>query len=160
MTHVVPPSPGHLEHEFDHMLQRLSRPRVRKGDRLDQLALPPARKPVYLLLPDPEPAERLAQQLEFFGLIAQPLFTTESLMAALTEQTPAAIVLDVDFGGRGCGLSLATQMQQGLESPVPLLFFSLHEADTPTRLAAVRAGARHFSPARWKRPACWKGSRS
>lgn len=144
MTHVVPPSPGHLEHEFDHMLQRLSRPRVRKGDRLDQLALPPARKPVYLLLPDPEPAERLAQQLEFFGLIAQPLFTTESLMAALTEQTPAAIVLDVDFGGRGCGLSLATQMQQGLESPVPLLFFSLHEADTPTRLAAVRAGGQAF----------------
>ncbi|RJT90697.1 diguanylate cyclase, partial [Arthrobacter frigidicola] len=41
-------------------------------------------------------------------------------------------------------LLLATQLQKGVAQPVPLLFFSHHEADTPTRLAAVRAGGQDF----------------
>ncbi|WP_286914041.1 MULTISPECIES: GGDEF domain-containing response regulator [unclassified Pseudomonas] len=144
MTHAAEPSPERLEQELDHLLQRLSRTSLRKGDQLDQLALPPARKPVYLLLQDPEPAQRLAQQLEFFGLSARPLFNAEALMAALAEQMPAAMVMDVDFGGPERGLALAAQVQQDLDKPIPLLFFSLHETDTPTRLAAVRAGGQAF----------------
>ncbi|MGY2355433.1 diguanylate cyclase response regulator, partial [Pseudomonas sp. SDO5211_S404] len=31
-----------------------------------------------------------------------------------------------------------------LDHRLPLLFFSLHETDTPTRLAAVRAGGQEF----------------
>jgi diguanylate cyclase (GGDEF)-like protein len=41
-------------------------------------------------------------------------------------------------------LRLATQVQEGLENKLPLLFFSLHETDTPMRLAAVRAGGEEF----------------
>jgi diguanylate cyclase (GGDEF)-like protein len=50
----------------------------------------------------------------------------------------------VDFSGPGIGLKLAAEAQQGLEQPLPLLFFSLLETDTPTRLAAVRAGGQEF----------------
>ncbi|MFK0313413.1 diguanylate cyclase [Pseudomonas sp. NPDC090233] len=144
MTQAAEPSQERLKQELDHLLQRLSRIRLRKGDQPDQVALRPARKPVYLLLRDPERAERLAQQLEFFGLCAQPLFGADAFLASVAEQLPAAIVMDVDFTGPGCGVPLAARAQQGREHAIPLLFFSHHETDTPTRLAAVRAGGQAF----------------
>jgi diguanylate cyclase (GGDEF)-like protein len=144
MTQAAEPSQERLKQELDHLLQRLSRTRLRQGDQLDLLTLPPARRPVYLLLRDHERAERLAQQLEFFGLSVQALFSVDALLASVAEQAPSAIVMDVDFSGPGCGMQLAAQAQSGLEQPIPLLFFSLHEADTPTRLAAVRAGGQAF----------------
>jgi len=143
MTQAAEPSQERLKQELDHLLQRLS-PRLRKGDQPDQRVLRPARMPVYLLLRDPERAERLAQQLEFFGLSVQPLFNADAFMASVAEQPPAAIVMDVDFTGPGCGVPLAATAQQGREQPIPLLFFSHHETDTPTRLAAVRAGGQAF----------------
>ncbi len=116
----------------------------RSSDHVDEVPLPPLRKPVYILLQDHDRAERLAQQLEFFGLGVHALATAEAFCAAMRERLPAAIVMDVDFSGPGCGLLLAAQAQLGLDQAVPLLFFSLYETDTPTRLAAVRAGGQAF----------------
>ncbi|MDH0647610.1 PleD family two-component system response regulator [Pseudomonas sp. GD03858] len=130
--------------ELNRLMQRLSRTGLRKGDQLDNVPLPPLRKPVYIVLQDHDRAERLAQQLEFFGLTVQALFSADAFQASMSERLPSAIVMDVDFTGPGIGLQLAAQAQQGLEQPVPLLFFSLHETDTPTRLAAVRAGGQEF----------------
>ncbi|CRI55292.1 diguanylate cyclase [Pseudomonas sp. CCOS 191] len=130
--------------ELNRLMQRLSRTGLRKGDQLDNVPLPPLRKPVYIVLQDHDRAERLAQQLEFFGLSVQALCSAEAFQASMSERLPSAIVMDVDFTGAGIGLRLAAQAQQGLEQPVPLLFFSLHETDTPTRLAAVRAGGQEF----------------
>ncbi|WP_313049982.1 diguanylate cyclase [Pseudomonas soli] len=130
--------------ELNRLMQRLSRTGLRKGDQLDNVPLPPLRKPVYIVLQDHDRAERLAQQLEFFGLSVQALCSAEAFQASMSERLPSAIVMDVDFTGAGIGLQLAAQAQQGLEQPVPLLFFSLHETDTPTRLAAVRAGGQEF----------------
>ncbi|MDO7904292.1 diguanylate cyclase [Pseudomonas sp. K1(2024)] len=130
--------------ELNRLMQRLSRTGLRQGDQLDSVHLPAVRKPVHILLQDAERAERLAQQLAFFGLSAQALDSGEALRAALSEHLPAAIVMDVDFAGPGAGLRLAADAQHGLQTPIPLLFFSLHEADTPTRLAAVRAGGQEF----------------
>ncbi|SES02111.1 diguanylate cyclase [Pseudomonas soli] len=130
--------------ELNRLMQRLSRTGLRKGDQLDNVPLPPLRKPVYIVLQDHDRAERLAQQLEFFGLSVQALCSAEAFQASMSERLPSAIVMDVDFTGAGIGLQLAAQAQQGLEHPVPLLFFSLHETDTPTRLAAVRAGGQEF----------------
>ena len=62
----------------------------------------------------------------------------------MAERYPAAIVMDVDFCGPGEGLILAAKVQDGLEQKLPLLFFSQNETDTPTRLAAVRAGGQEF----------------
>lgn len=130
--------------DFNRLMQRLSRTGLRHGDRLEQTALPPLRKPIYIVLEDHERGERLAKQLEFFGLSAQSLGSVDTFHMTMAERLPAAVVMDVDFGGAGQGLRLATQMQEGLEQKLPLLFFSHHETDTPTRLAAVRAGGEEF----------------
>ncbi len=130
--------------ELNRLMQRLSRTGLRQGDRLEQTPLPPLRKPVHIMLQDHDRAERLAKQLEFFGLGVEALQNADAFRASMSERLPAAIVMDVDFGGPGQGLKLAEQAQQGLEQRLPLLFFSLHETDTPTRLAAVRAGGQEF----------------
>ncbi|KFE51931.1 diguanylate cyclase [Pseudomonas syringae] len=130
--------------DLNRLMQRLSRTGLRHGDRLEQTSLPPLRKPIYIALQDYERAERLSKQLEFFGLFAQALEDYETFNAAMLQRHPAAIVIDVDFCAPGEGLKLAAQVQEGLEQKLPLLFFSHHETDTPTRLAAVRAGGEEF----------------
>ncbi|MDB6048431.1 MAG: diguanylate cyclase, partial [Pseudomonas sp.] len=130
--------------ELNRLMQRLSRTGLRHGDRLEQTSLPPLRKPIYVMLQDHERSDRLAKQLEFFGLSALAIENIASFHATMAERHPAAIVMDVDFGGAGQGLRLAAQVQEGLELKLPLLFFSHLETDTPTRLAAVRAGGQEF----------------
>ncbi|MGS0739008.1 diguanylate cyclase [Pseudomonas sp. GG8] len=130
--------------ELNRLMQRLSRTGLRHGDHLDQTSLPPLRKPIYVMLQDHERAERLAKQLEFFGLSALSLDSIAAFHATMAERYPAAIVMDVDFCGPGEGLILAAKVQDGLEHKLPLLFFSHNETDTPTRLAAVRAGGQEF----------------
>jgi diguanylate cyclase (GGDEF)-like protein len=130
--------------DLNRLMQRLSRTGLRHGDHLEHTALPPLRKPIYVMLQDSDRGERLAKQLEFFGLSAQSLESTQAFHATLAERLPSAVIMDVDFGGHGEGLKLATKMQEGLEQRLPLLFFSHQETDTPTRLAAVRAGGEEF----------------
>ncbi|MEX5669421.1 diguanylate cyclase response regulator, partial [Pseudomonas neuropathica] len=72
------------------------------------------------------------------------LDSVAAFRSSMVERLPAAIVMDVDFSGAGTGLKLAAEAQIGLDEPLPLLFFSLQETDTPTRLAAVRAGGQEF----------------
>lgn len=130
--------------ELNQLMQRLSRTGLRHGDQLEHTVLPPLRKPVYLALKDRERAERLAQQLEFFGLQALSCETADAFRASMRERYPAAIVMEVDFAGPDMGLRLASEAQAGLEHKLPVLFFSDSETDTPTRLAAARAGGQEF----------------
>jgi diguanylate cyclase (GGDEF)-like protein len=130
--------------ELDSLMQRLARTGLRQGDGSDPGILPLLRKPIYLALLDGERSERLARQLEFFGFTALPLDSAVAFRKALRQRHPAAIVMEVDFDGHGGGLQLAEEAQQGLEQQLPVLFFSEQEADTQTRLAAVRAGGEDF----------------
>lgn len=130
--------------ELNRLMQRLSRTGLRHGDQFEQTSLPPLRKPVYLALQDMERAERLAQQLEFFGMAAQPCESANAFRAAMAERHPAAIVMEIDFAGAAQGLELANEAQAGLKQKLPVLFFSHEETDTPTRLAAARAGGQDF----------------
>ncbi|MDD2160116.1 PleD family two-component system response regulator [Pseudomonas sp. MIL19] len=126
------------------LLQRLSRTGLRHGDRFEQTVLPPLRKPVYLALQHIERAEQLVQRLEFFGMTAIALDTANAFRNAILERHPAAILMEVDFSGPGCGLQLAQSVQEGLKHKIPLLFFSAEDTDTLTRLKAVRAGGQEF----------------
>ncbi len=135
---------SHSINELNRLMHRLSRTGLRQGEPLSPTSLSTLRKPVYIMLQDFERADRLARQLEFFGLCAVPLRSPRAFNQAMSERHPAAIVIDVDFSAPGAGLVLAAQAQEGLEQKLPLLFFSLLESDTPTRLAAVRAGGREF----------------
>ncbi len=130
--------------ELNSLMQRLSHTGLRQGDTFDAGVLPPLRKPIYLALQDPERRERLTRQLEFFGLTSLPLDSAEAFRRAMQQRYPAAIVMEVDFCAPGLGLRLVEECQQGLEQKLPVLFFSEREADTPTRLAAVRAGGLDF----------------
>ncbi|WP_263140740.1 PleD family two-component system response regulator [Pseudomonas sp. RIT-PI-AD] len=130
--------------DLNQLMQRLSRTGLRHSDQFEQTSLPPLRKPVYLALQDRERAERLVQQLDFFGLSAQSCDDAVAFRAAMAERHPAVIVMEVDFDGNGVGLDLAEKAQHGLEHKIPVLFFSHEETDTPTRLAAVRAGGQEF----------------
>jgi diguanylate cyclase (GGDEF)-like protein len=130
--------------ELNQLMQRLSRTGLRHGDRFEQTFLPPLRKPVYLALHELDRAQRLAQQLGYFGFTAEVLGSPDAFHSAMRERHPAAILMDVDFSGPGLGLELAKQLQDGLEQKLPLLFFSHEDTDTPTRLAAVRAGGQEF----------------
>ena len=125
--------------DLDQLLQRLAHTGLRYGDD-EQVFLPPLRKPIYLALRDQACAARLARQLEFFGLIAQPLGTPDDFHTALRERHPAAIVMDFDFAAPGQGLHLIQQLQQARSDKLPVLFFNPGETDALTRLAAVRAG--------------------
>ncbi|WP_295476593.1 diguanylate cyclase [uncultured Pseudomonas sp.] len=133
-----------LINQLSHLMQALSQTGLRQGDQLERTVLPPLRKPVYIALQDQEAGEQLARQLEFFGWSALALESIACVGAALQQCLPAAMVMDVDFAGRGEGLNLAARIQQGLENTLPLLFFSETDADTPTRLAAVRSGGQDF----------------
>ena len=130
--------------QLNQLMQRLSRTGLRHSDQLEQTPLPALRKPMYLALQDVVQGQRLCQQLQSFGLPAQALDTANGFRSAMTERHPAAILMDIDFAGQGCGLRLAEEVQNSLEQKLPLLFFSQEETDTPTRLAAVRAGGREF----------------
>ncbi|MDF3936544.1 GGDEF domain-containing protein [Pseudomonas citronellolis] len=133
-----------LINEFSQLMLRLSRTGLRHGDQLEHTLLPPLRKPVYVALQDLERAERLAQQLEFFGVHAQLCESADAFRAAMAERHPAALVMEVDFSGAGRGLALAEEVQAGLAQKLPVLFFSHDDTDTPTRLSAARSGGQEF----------------
>ena len=130
--------------ELNQLMQRLSHTGLRHGDHYEQTFLPPLRKPVYLALQDHQRALHLAQQLEYFGLSAQALDSASAFRSAMAERHPSAILMETDFSGPGLGLALASEIQHGLEHKLPLLFFNHEDVDTPTRLAAVRAGGQEF----------------
>lgn len=127
------------------LVYELSRTGLRNGDARGQTALASTlNKPVYIALDDHERARHLAQQLEFFSMNAQAFISDTDFLTAMHRRHPAAIVMDVDFNGAGEGLRLAERVQQGLDEKLPMIFFSTHDTDTPTRLAAVRSGGLEF----------------
>ena len=130
--------------ELNLLMQRLSRTGLRHSDQLGQTLLPALRKPIYIALQDHQQAERLSLQLQSFGLLTQALDTANGFRAAMAERHPAAIIIDINFAGADCGLGLAEEVQNSRSEKLPLLFFSQEDADTDTRLSAVRAGGQAF----------------
>ncbi|MHB0765254.1 diguanylate cyclase [Stutzerimonas sp. NM35] len=127
------------------LIYRLARTGLRNGDSRGPAAHTPSlNKPVYIALDDHERASHIVRQLEFFSMSAQAFASDHEFRAAMHLRHPAAIVMDVDFNGAGEGLRLAERVQQGLEEKLPLIFFSQQDTDTPTRLAAVRAGGQEL----------------
>ncbi len=126
------------------LIYRLARTGLRHSDPHNQMFLPPLSKPIYIALQDAQRAQHLVRQLDFFSMTARAFANDDEFRAAMNERHPAAIVMEVDFNGAGEGLRLAERIQQGLDDKLPILFFSHLETDTPTRLAAVRAGGLEF----------------
>jgi diguanylate cyclase (GGDEF)-like protein len=125
-------------------MQRLSRIGLHHTDLLDPLLPSSTRKPVYVALDDQEQSSRLCRQLTYFGLHALICENEAHFHAAMRQRHPAAIIMEIDFGGLGMGLKLAESIQAGRDRKLPVFFFSHDETDTPVRLAAARAGGEEF----------------
>ena len=130
--------------QLNSLMQRLARTGLRQGDASEGAHLPLLRKPIYLALPADERGERLARQLEYFGFTALLLTSEHDFQQAMAQRHPAAIIMELDFGGPRHGLQLASAVQQGLEQPLPVLFFSEHDDDTQTRQAGMPAAGMDF----------------
>ncbi len=131
-----------LASELGTLMRRLASTGLRHED-AGQPASIALRKPIYLALLDAERGLRLARQLEFFGFTALALTDEAGFHAAMLDRVPAALVMEADFAGKGNGMVLASGLlDAGVRLPV--LFFSEEDADTRTRLAAVRAGGIDF----------------
>ncbi|MFF7707726.1 diguanylate cyclase [Pseudomonas sp. NPDC007930] len=138
--------------ELDGLMHKLSRSALRHDDVLAHTPLPPSPHPLYLLLKSPRQAERLADQLETFGVAAMALANLASAEAALSSQPPSALLIDVDFEGPLQGLALAGALMPRLPAGTPVLFYRFEEADTAIRLAAVRQGGKAFLSAALEAP--------
>ncbi|SEL67585.1 diguanylate cyclase (GGDEF) domain-containing protein [Atopomonas hussainii] len=133
------PNSGQIQ-QLHSLMQQLSKIGMRLLDDQGPVLRPGARKPVYVCLQDQERAERIVQQLKFFGMRAQALDKPSSFQQAITDRHPSLLMMDVDFGGPSLGLSLAQHIQDSRPDRLPIVFYSPEAPDTRTQLAAVRAG--------------------
>lgn len=132
---------------LDQLMQRLAAARLQNVDEHagEGGAASRARsKPLYLAIADLERSRYLASQLAFYGMQVEVLEDAARLREAFRERYPLALVMDVDFASEGQGLVLSAEIQSGVETPVPVIFYSQDAADTMVRLAAVRTGGEAF----------------
>ncbi|BFN25543.1 hypothetical protein PsSCT_03050 [Pseudomonas sp. SCT] len=142
------------------LIYRLARTGLRHSDPHNQSFLPPLSKPVYIALQDPQRAEHLVRQLDFFSMSAQAFNDVAAFRTAMHRRHPAAIVMDVDFNGTGEGLRLAEQVQQGLESKLPMLFSAIPKPIPQRAWLPCARAVWSSSLAPWTPAACWRRSKS
>lgn len=98
--------------------------------------------PVIIALNDKELAEKIIEQLDFFGFRSVLL---PSINAAETTHYHAeTMIIDVDFQGQGLGIELAKKIQETANETLPVIFISTESDDINMRLAASRAGGEEF----------------
>ncbi|WPL15798.1 Stalked cell differentiation-controlling protein [Thiorhodovibrio winogradskyi] len=101
---------------------------------------------VYLCDDDPHQLRQLANQLACFGYPLKAFDRLEVLKAAMLEQTPAAVVIDIVFPeGENAGPDMLAALRQRLDTQVPAIFISSRD-DFSARLCSVRAGSSAFCP--------------
>lgn len=115
-----------------------------------QTALQPAARTdvdtrlIYILEDEIAIGESMRLTLSNFGYQAEHFSTIAALDAALLQQLPDALIVDVKLASEDCsGLDYAARLQQRLEAPLPLLVLT-EQNDFATQLQAVRAGAQGF----------------
>lgn len=95
---------------------------------------------------DLEQARHLALQLEAHGVPARVLTRLDTMEAALDEELPAAILMDIIFpDGDSAGLERIAEFQKRHQPFPPLIFISVR-TDFQARLRAAHAGASAFFP--------------
>ncbi len=103
------------------------------------------RAPVYIAINNDRMAERIIQQMQFFGFRGERYYDHESLIAATQKSKPETLILDVDFGDEDrAGLEVIKTIQGNHETPIPVLFICSDEGDIQTRLIAARNGGEEF----------------
>lgn len=99
---------------------------------------------VFILEDELKAGEAIRLTLNTFGYQAEHFLTTAALDAALVEQLPDALIIDVNLGeDQQTGLDYVAVLQQRLERSLPILVLTTQN-DFHTQLQAVRIGAIGF----------------
>lgn len=103
------------------------------------------RTPVYLALNNNDYANRVINQLEFFGFRSINFNDVDDFIHAAKQDKPETIVADVDFGGGGQeGINAVQAIQESHETTIPVIYVSETTDDIQTRLKASRTGGEEF----------------
>ncbi|MCG8613566.1 MAG: diguanylate cyclase [Pseudomonadales bacterium] len=131
-----------LVDEATELLRRIVQRKSDTNDRTDSRVY--IRTPIYFASNDAKAAERIINQMEFFGFRAEFYGNAEELIHASKLCKPEAIVMDVHFGGQTLsGIKAAQDVQALHDTPIPIIYLS-EDGDIATRLAAVRSGGEEF----------------
>lgn len=146
--HQIEQERGRLSTEtienLDQLMLRLAETRLKSVNGGNEGRSRSRVKPLYIAIADPQQAQYLAEQLEFYGLPVEVLPDADALHEAFRKRYPLVLVMDVDFAGDGQGLLLVGEVQSRVETPVPVIFYSREVAPVMLRLAAVRVGGEAF----------------
>lgn len=140
------------QHKIDNFIQELNQCTLRKSDANHPEEGSPyssprtfLRTPIYLALNDSAYANRIINQLEFFGFRSINFNTINDFIYAAKQDKPETIVADVDFGGgESSGIEAVKEIQESHETPVPIIYVSEKRDDIETRLKASRTGGEEF----------------
>jgi len=103
------------------------------------------RTPIYLALNNSDYANRIINQLEFFGFRSVNFNNSQDLIHAARHDKPETIVADVDFEGKKhAGIETIRYIQENHQTPIPVIYVSEQLDDIETRLMASRTGGEEF----------------
>lgn len=133
----------------DSAIQSLNECTLRKSDQqsLQSQSSPRTflRPPIYLALNNNEYANRIINQLEFFGFRSLSFDNVDEFICASKQDQPETIVADVDFGNENFGgIEAVKEIQESHETTIPTIYVSEHKDDIKTRLMASRNGGEEF----------------
>lgn len=132
-------------------IQSLNDCTLRKSDQSSALKIGQSnprtylRPPIYLALNNSEYANRIINQLEFFGFRSINFDSVDEFIYASKQDHPETIVADVDFGGQDFGgIEAVSEIQANHETTIPTIYVSENKDDIETRLMASRNGGEEF----------------
>jgi diguanylate cyclase (GGDEF)-like protein len=100
--------------------------------------------PVIIALNDTDLAEKIVEQLDFFGFRSKLASDIDSAESATNNTQVETMIIDVDFQGKHQGIELAQRIKATTDTAPPIIFISTELDDISTRLAASRAGGEEF----------------
>ena len=137
--------------DFSRSLQQLARQQF-QAEHSQEPATQSSRSPrpsssarrIYILEDQCSIGENMRLTLNNFGYQAEHFTRIVELEAALQQQLPDALIVDVNLPDEALtGLEYAANLQQRLDEPLPLLVITTQD-DFATHLQAVRVGALGF----------------
>jgi diguanylate cyclase (GGDEF)-like protein len=98
----------------------------------------PVSRLIFLLESESRAAAALISQISSFAYAVRHFSTVKELTTALVDETPGAIIADIDSSEGHFGTEMVTELRQG-NATLPMIFVS-NRGDLGARLRAVRAG--------------------
>jgi len=140
------------QEELEKVIQELNECTLRKTDskanEVTQTKSSPRtflRTPIYLALNNTEYANRIINQLEFFGFRSLSFNRAQDLILAAKQDKPETIVADIDFDGSNfSGIEAVREIQECYDVTIPVIYVSDRRDDIEARLMASRTGGEEF----------------